>query len=247
MTTTLWDFPAQQYGDETQGDREYRGATPAHVIWNLLQRYTTPGETVLDPMVGSGTALDVARELDRRGIGFDLVANRPDVTLGDARHLPLAGASADFVFVDPPYSTHIRYSDDPRCIGNLDAAGPAYLQAMAEVVAEIDRVLRPGRHMALYVCDSSVKGQPLRPIGFDLFGLLRRRFEPVDIVAVVRRNRTLLRARWHEEALAGGYLLRGFNYLFIMRKPGPAQTPPRPRRKKIDRRRRGPHRSHRRR
>ena len=29
MTTTLWDFPSQQYGNERQGDKNYQGATPA--------------------------------------------------------------------------------------------------------------------------------------------------------------------------------------------------------------------------
>ncbi|NUP90481.1 MAG: class I SAM-dependent methyltransferase [Candidatus Sumerlaeia bacterium] len=218
MTTTLWDFPSQQYGDETQGSKDYAGATPAWVIWNLLQRFTERGELVLDPMAGSGTALDVARELGRTARGFDVHPSRPEIEQADARHLPLEAKSVDFVFVDPPYSTHIDYGEDPRDIGKLDAAAPAYLEAMEQVIGEIARVLRPGRHVGLYCCDSWIKGRPLIPIGFDLFSRLRRCFEPVDIVAVVRRNRTLLRARWHEEALAGGYLLRGFNYLFIMRR-----------------------------
>jgi hypothetical protein len=92
---------------------------------------------------------------------------------------------------------------------------------MGEVIAEIDRVLRPGRHMALYVSDSARKGKPFLPIGFELFGIMSKRFEPVDIVAVVRHNKTMLRRHWHTAAVEGNYYLRGFNYLFIMRKPGP--------------------------
>jgi DNA modification methylase len=218
MTTTLWDFPSQQYGDESQGSTKYAGATPAWVIWNLLQRHTRPDDLVVDPMAGSGTTLDVARDLGRRARGFDIHVSRPDIEQADARHLPLESGSADFVFVDPPYSTHVDYGDDPRDIGKLHAGDPAYLEAMGQVIAEIDRVLRPGRSMGLLCCDSFEKGKPLMTIGFDLFALLRRHFEPIDIVAVVRRNRTLLRARWHEEAKAGGFHLRGFNYLFIMRK-----------------------------
>jgi DNA modification methylase len=218
MTTTLWDFPSRQYGEGRQGQSEYEGATPAPVIWNLLQRFTAPGETVLDPMAGSGTTLDVARDLGRKAIGFDLNIVRPDVTLADARKIPLEDESVDFVFIDPPYSTHIRYSDDPRCIGKLSAGKREYFEAMERVLAEIARVLRPGRHMGLYVCDSFEKGKPLRAIGLELLSALRRHFECVDIVAVVRRNRDLLRANHHMAALREGFLLRGFNYLFIMRK-----------------------------
>ncbi|MRR52515.1 MAG: hypothetical protein EG825_16690, partial [Rhodocyclaceae bacterium] len=138
----------------------------------------------------------------------------------DARALPLGHARPVFVFTDPPYSTHLKYSGDPRCIGELSADAPAYYEAMGQVIAEINRVLRPGRHMALYVSDSQRKGKPFLPIGFELFAIMRKYFEPVDIVSVVRHNRTMLRRHWHTAAVEGNYYLRGFNYLFIMRKAG---------------------------
>jgi DNA modification methylase len=220
MTTSLWNFPSQQYGDESQGDKNYRGATPAYILWNLLQRYTKPKDLVVDPMAGSGTTLDVARELGRRALGYDLNVTRPDIFRCDARKLPLEDEKADFVFIDPPYSTHLTYSGDTQCVGELDARDGAYYQGMEQVIGEIHRILRPGRCMALFVSDSFKKGHPFQPIGFELFSLLRRHFDPVDIVSVVRNNRTLLRNHWHTAALEGNYYLRGFNYLFIMKKPG---------------------------
>jgi len=219
MTTTLWDFPSQQYGDEQQGDKNYRGATPAYILWNLLQRYTRPNDLVIDPMAGSGTTLDVSRELGRRALGYDLQPTRPDIFRCDARKLPLQDEKAAFVFIDPPYSTHLEYSDDPRCIGKLNAQEAEYYEAMTQVIAEINRILRPGRHMALYVSDSFQKGKPFCPIGFNLFEIMLRHFEPVDIVAVTRRNKNLDKGNWHTAAVEGNYFLRGFNYLFIMRKP----------------------------
>ena len=128
QTTTLWEYPSQHYLAEKpgyqgrrdeQGDKEYEGATPSWVIWQLLQRYTRSGDVVLDPMCGGGTTLDVCHDLDREGVGFDLGPTRPDIAAADARHLPMPDASADFVFVDPPYSTHIRYTEQPECIGTL--------------------------------------------------------------------------------------------------------------------------------
>jgi adenine-specific DNA-methyltransferase len=220
QSTTLWDYPSQHYGEGMQGDRKYKGATPSYVVWNLLKRYTRSGDTVLDPMCGSGTTLDVCADTGRRGLGFDLQPYRDDIGLADARHLPLKAESVDFVFVDPPYSTHLKYSGLPECIGELDADGGGYYEAMAEVIAEIDRVLRPGRYMALYVSDSWRQDHPFAPIGFELFQILRRHFEPVDIVAVVRHNRTMNKGHWHRSATAGNFYLRGFNYLFIMKKPG---------------------------
>ena len=221
-TTTLWDYPSQHYGPDMQGDKNYPGATPSYIIWNLLQRYTRENDLVVDPMCGSGTTLDVARDLKRRAIGYDIAPYRQDILRADARHLPLEDNTADFVFVDPPYSTHIEYSDDPDCIGRLDAASPEYYQAMEQVIAEIHRILRPQRFMALYCCDSFRKKKPFCPIGVRLFEQLERRFRPVDVIAVARHNRTLKRRHYHTEAIRGNYFLRGFNYLFIMKKEIPA-------------------------
>lgn len=228
FTTTLWDYPSRHYGSGTQGDQRYAGSTPAWVIWQLLQRYTKEGETVLDPMCGSGTTLDVAADLKRKGIGFDLQPTRAAITLADARALPLADGSMDFVFIDPPYSTHIAYSDDPRCIGKLDALERrlgkpgeplnAYYAAMTRVIEELHRVLRRGGHLGLYVSDTFRKNAGFEPIGFELFSIMRRWFTPLDTVAVVRRNAKLGKGNWHKAAAADGFLMRGFNYLFIMRK-----------------------------
>jgi len=222
--TTLWDYPSQDYGEGHQGRPGYKGATPSYIIWNLLQRYTKPKDLVVDPCAGSGTTLDVARDLERRALGYDLAPTRKDIFRVDARKMPLQNEKADFVFIDPPYGTHIEYSDDPRCIGKLDAAEPAYYAAMDEVFSEIHRILRPDRYMGLYVCDSFVKGKGFYPIGFELFALMRKRFTPVEIVSVVRHNKTLEMGNYRAAAEEGNFFLRGFNYLFIMHKPGAGKT-----------------------
>lgn len=231
--TTLWDYPSQNYGTGRQGDEKFPGVTPSYVIWNLLQRYTKEGELVVDSFAGSGTTLDVAADLKRGARGFDLAPTRPDIERADARALPMADNSADFVFIDPPYSTHIDYSADPRCIGKLDASTPAYYEAMNAVFAEIARILKPARHMALYVADSYVhrgEGKGFWPIGFELFSLLRRRLEPVDIIAVTRHNKTLEMGNYRRAAEDENFFLRGFNYLFVMKKPE-APQPARPKKK----------------
>ncbi len=238
--TTLWEYPSQHYnasdGSKMQGSKHYAGATPSWVIWQLLQRYTREGDRVVDPMCGSGTTLDVCTDLKREGIGFDLNPQRDEISRADARDIPLEDKSADFVFVDPPYSTHIDYSDDPDCIGKLDAAGEdngqAYYAAMRKVIAEIDRVLIPRRYMGLYVSDSwrkrkgkkknktgAVMGGTFMPIGFELFSMMREHFDPVDIICVARKNDKVGRGNWRKSAVEENFFLRGFNYCFIMKKP----------------------------
>ena len=221
--TTLWDYPSQDYGTQQQGIAGYKGATPSYIIWNLLRRYTKEGELVIDPCCGSGTTLDVARDLNRRALGYDVHPKRKDIFRVDAKKLPpeLAG-KADFVFIDPPYSTHLDYGDDPRDIGKLSAKSGDYYAAMRQVFTEIRRVLKCGRHMGLYVSDSyehnEGKGK-FYALGFELFGLMQKSgFEPVDIISVIRHNKTLEMGNYRRAAEEGNYFLRGFNYLFIMRK-----------------------------
>jgi len=201
-----------------QGDRDYKGATPSWVIWNLLQRYTRERDLVLDPMCGSGTTLDVCKDLGREGLGFDLNPTRDDIHLADARDLPLDDESVDFVFIDPPYSTHIDYSDDPRCIGKLDATKPEYYEALDEVLAEACRVLKNRRMISIYCSDSRTNKGIFSAIGFEMYALLLQYFRPIDIVCVVRHNAKLGRRSYHKAAADGNFFLRGFNYLLIMKK-----------------------------
>lgn len=220
QTTTLWYYPSQHYGEGAQGTEGYQGATPSYLIWNLLERYTREEDLVVDPFCGGGTTLDVAREMKRRALGYDLRPMRDDIFRADARKLPLEDAKADFVFMDPPYSTHLDYSDDPRCIGKLDAhdARGGYFEAMDAAFAEADRILRDRRYLAVYVSDSFQKKRGFVGLGAHLFVLLEKRFRPVDHVAVVRGNRKLEKPNFHKAAAEGNFFLRGFNHLLIFKK-----------------------------
>jgi DNA modification methylase len=106
-----------------------------------------------------------------------------ELRVGDARELlrDLADASIDFVATDPPYNVQLpmtmsggalaeafanrrtdyaMVTDDPADLANL-ADYPAFLDAMTEVLAELRRVLRPGRYAALIVRDAYQDGRYL--------------------------------------------------------------------------------------
>jgi DNA modification methylase len=220
QTSTLWYYPSQQYEGEPQGTPSFTGATPSYVIWNLLQRYTREGDLVVDPFCGGGTTLDVARELGRKVLGYDVAPTREDIFRADARKLPLEDGKADFFFMDPPYSTHIEYSDAPDCIGKLDAFEDEYFTAMRGVFAEAERCLKDRRYVAVYVSDTFRKKRGFVAIGARLSALLAERFKPVDHVAVVRGNRTLEKPAFNRAAQEGNYFLRGFNHLLVFKKEG---------------------------
>jgi len=47
-------------------------AYPEELVAFLMECYTDPGDVVLDPFLGSGTTLKVARVMKRRGIGYEV-------------------------------------------------------------------------------------------------------------------------------------------------------------------------------
>lgn len=215
--TTCWDFPGQSPDRMPLGSNRYRGCTPALVVWNLLRRYTRPGDLVVDCMAGGGTTIDVARALGRKVIGLDIEPSRGDIARNDARHLPFGDEAVDFHFVDSPYSDNIRYSYDERCIGNIPASSERFLEAMSKVAAEMHRTLKPGRHAAWVISDEYRRGSFVA-VGFRMFEVLSAHFEPVDIIALVRHNDSAANPMWEHAARKRNFFLRGFKYLFIVKK-----------------------------
>jgi DNA modification methylase len=220
-STTLWDFPRQSYGKTPKGSNKYAGVTPAFVIYNMVRRYTEPGDLVLDPMAGSGTTIDVCKEEGRKVIAFDVSPTRPDIKRNDARKLPLDDSSIDMVFIDSPYGDNIDYNDQQANIGKLSAESEEFYEALDKVIGECHRVLKPGKVIGWLIGDQWVKKR-FTPVGFRIYNQLSRRFETVDIISVARRSQTSNTGMWHNRALRFNFYLRGFKYLFIMRKPAAA-------------------------
>ena len=53
-------------------ERTHPTQKPESLMLELVNLYTDPGETILDPFMGSGTTLVAAKRLGRRGIGIEL-------------------------------------------------------------------------------------------------------------------------------------------------------------------------------
>jgi DNA modification methylase len=217
-STTLWDYPRQSYGNTRKGSNKYAGVTPAFVIYNMVRRYTEPGDLVLDPMAGSGTTIDVCNDEERRCIAYDISSIRPDIIQNDARKMPLADTTVDMVFIDSPYGDNLYYNDHPDNIGKISAEDDQFYEELDKVMAECYRVLKPGKILGWLIGDQWVK-KKFTPVGFRVYKDLCKYFETVDIVCVARRSQTSNTDVWHNRALRFNFYLRGFKYLFIMKKP----------------------------
>jgi DNA modification methylase len=70
--TDVWTMKPQGSGDR----RSHIAPFPYELPSRLIRAFTFVGETVLDPFLGSGTALVAARDLRRNGIGYEI---NPDI------------------------------------------------------------------------------------------------------------------------------------------------------------------------
>jgi hypothetical protein len=94
------------------GDPRYPGNCSGELIKDLL-RYFRP-QSVLDPMTGSGTCLDVCKEL---GIPCRSGDIRAGLDACDPKTYEDIG-TADFVWLHPPYWRQKHYTDDLRDLSN---------------------------------------------------------------------------------------------------------------------------------
>lgn len=66
---TLWEMTNVLPGSELEKDI---AAFPEELAYRVIKLFSYKGETVLDPFVGSGTTMKVARELGRNSIGVEI-------------------------------------------------------------------------------------------------------------------------------------------------------------------------------
>lgn len=216
-STTLWDFPKQSYGLSTKGNNKYPGVTPAFIIYNMIWRYTYPGDLVVDPMCGSGTTIDVCKEEKRKAIGYDISPTRPDIIQNDARKIPLGNEEVDMIFIDSPYGDNIRYNEHQDCIGKISSETEEFYDELEKVMNECHRILKTGKVLGWLIGDQWVK-KKFTPVGYKIYARLCKYFEPVDIICVTRRGQTSNTGQWHNRARRFNFFLRGFKYLIIMKK-----------------------------
>ena len=62
---SIWELPVSRV-------KGHPAPFPVELPWRLIRLFSYPGETVLDPFAGAGTTLLAARELGRRGVGYEL-------------------------------------------------------------------------------------------------------------------------------------------------------------------------------
>ena len=76
-TKQIWDIPIPNKGDVAYG--EHAALMPEEIARRCIRLFSYVDDIVLDPFTGSGTTLKVAKELDRRYIGYEIYDHYRDL------------------------------------------------------------------------------------------------------------------------------------------------------------------------
>ncbi len=151
---TMWDF---QYRDDYAGDKDFHGNCSPQIVEQCIWRLTEEDDLVVDPMAGSGTALDVCRRFNRRCIGYDIKPplDRNDIIQNDSRNIPLQDNSVDMIFIHPPYWNLTYFTKAEEKLPDLSRASTPeeFLKMLKEVFRECYRVLKLGKYMCVLLGD----------------------------------------------------------------------------------------------
>ncbi|MDQ3328928.1 MAG: DNA methylase [Chloroflexota bacterium] len=198
ITDSLWLLGARDRSGPHSA--EYHGNFVPQIPNQIVRRFTTRGETVLDLFSGLGTTLIECRRLGRHSLGVELnpvvaarsrdlaveadysYTVRAEVLAGDSSSAETAqevrellgrhgDGYADCVLLHPPYHDIIRFSADPRDLSN-SPSHQAFLEAFRRVVRHTRGLLRPGRHLALVIGDRYAGGEWV-PLGFECMQVCR--------------------------------------------------------------------------
>lgn len=233
--TTAWSFPER--GNWATHNPKYRGNFAPQIARNLIMNYSEEGNTILDPMVGSGTTLIEAKLLHRNAVGLDINKNAVELTekaldfdfktkskqyvnIGDARDLSIYEDNQfDLIIIHPPYLNIVKYSEgknkaDLSSISSL----PKFCEEIEKVAKELYRVLKPNHYCAVLIGDTR-KAQHYVPLSYYVFErFLKTGFALKEEIIKAQHN-CVFSKKWETKAREYKFYLIMHEHLFVFRKP----------------------------
>ena len=230
-TNTVWAFPNR--GKWATHDAKYRGNWSPYIPRNVILRYSSEGDTVLDQFVGGGTTAVEAKLTGRNFIGFDInpaaverTQNKLNfeyntnaeisVMLGDARKLELSDVSIDLICTHPPYADIINYSDGIDGDLSLLSIKP-FLTEMGTVAKECYRVLKKDKFCAILMGNTRKKGM-VQPLAFETMQLFELAGFKLKEIIIKEQHNCKATGYWKTNSIKYNFLLLAHEYLFVFKK-----------------------------
>ena len=226
----------------------YHGNFIPQIPNQLIRRYTTYGDTVIELFSGSGTTLFECESLARNYLGFDINPQiiqyvrekmagvnsiryelcECDVTDTDSFDTYSETAlnnigvkQGDFLIAHPPYWDIIKFTQDTRDLSNVSELS-VFLNQFVRAIGNGLKYLAQGKYFAI-VAGDVYKQSEVVPLAFYMMDAVRRNFN-VKMKGIVVKNIEGNRGKlgvqdiWKYRALKSDYFLFKHEYIFVFRK-----------------------------
>lgn len=231
--TTVWGFPKR--GDWATHDAKWRGNWSPYIPRNIILRYSSEGDTVLDQFAGGGTTLVEAKLLNRNIIGVDINDTALDrckektdfsyegaggtvqIVKGDARQLTfILDQSVDLICTHPPYADIIKYSENTEGDLSLLCVND-FLHEMESVASECYRVLKKNAFCAILMGDTRQKGHVI-PMSFQVMNIFQNAGFRIKEIIMKEQHHCKATGYWKTNSIKYNFLLLAHEYLFVFKK-----------------------------
>lgn len=183
---------------------------PEELARLVIERFSKPGDLILDPFCGFGSALVAAQALGRTAIGIEKDDERARFAAGRVQgpsrviqasatrvaelDLPLV----DLIFTSPPYSSFREWSEE---------GFSQYRKDFESIFASLRTVMRLERLLVVELCNVREEDGTVRQVAFEGAQVLSRHF---------RFAGDLVRCNTGDEPAGPGY---NYAHLFVYRRP----------------------------
>ncbi len=213
--SSVWNFGKRGKGF---GSHIFHGNCIPQVVEQCILRYSKMGDVILDSMAGSGTTLDVAKNLNRKCLAFDINPTRREIRKADSEHLPLKDNSISMIFIHLPYWNMVKYSDEKEDLSRKNLK--EFFEKLERIFLELRRILKKEGHICVLVGDKIKDGRNI-PLCFETYNLMSKYFTYQDyaVKITINSNSVINRGRVILAELAWNNLLKPtHDLLFVFRK-----------------------------
>lgn len=245
-TDSLWIIGPRAKGGKRENN--YHGNFTPQIPNEMIQRYTIPGDVVLDMFMGSGTTLYECELLNRNYIGFDIndemidyVSAKMEGSDGiryfihncnvvDAQSVKqnldsdlkqLEKKSVDLIISHPPYWDIVKFTNKEEDLSNIEDL-TTFISTYLSSIENIWKSLKKKGTFVLVMGDV-YKNSEVVPLGFYLMNAIRENYNCLLKGIVVKdmlnnRGKIGTEAIHRYRALKFGYYIFKHEYIFVFQK-----------------------------